>query len=253
MENSILNLAHEKQRRADVLLRSGRFEEAAECHENIAELLAETHAQISASFVDVRPLEISNHQDSCLATSSIHSSAALESLVLQRDYHKRQAAVVRMKQAQYEEYKSTLERQQRHLLSKQTSKNHDKGTAENAIPEKYEGSLRQAIYRTIEEQDSLLSLISLPEDGQPFKHPKDTNTVIEELRTANSQLRSLVESLLSQLEAKEQEVRQLTQRLQTRSIDSNEEICPGEGHSLRLAPLPPLAPLEMPLFDFTSP
>ncbi|XP_063992399.1 nuclear receptor-binding factor 2-like [Diachasmimorpha longicaudata] len=252
MENSILNLAHEKQRRADVLLRSGRFEEAADCHEKIAELLAEAHTQITASFVDVRPLEISNHQDN-YSSSSIHSSAALESLVLQRDYHQRQAAVVRMKQAQYEEYKSTLEKQQRHLLSKQASKNQEKGNAENPLPDKYEGSLRQAIYRTIEEQDSLLSLISLPEDGQPFKHPKDTSTVIEELRTANAQLRSLVESLLSQLEAKEHEVRQLTQRLQTRSVDSHEEICPEEGHSLRLAPLPPLAPLEMPLFDFTSP
>ncbi|XP_011298805.1 nuclear receptor-binding factor 2 [Fopius arisanus] len=251
MENSILNLAHEKQRRADVLLRSRRFEEAADCHEKVAELLAETHAQISASFVDVRPLEISNHQDNNLATSSIRSTAALESLVLQRDYHKRQAAVVRMKQAQYEEYKKTLESQQQHL--KQTSKNPAKGTAETAISEKYEGSLRQAIYRTIEEQDSLICLISLPENDQPFKHPEDTNTVIEELRTANSQLRSLVESLLGQLEAKELEVLQLTQRLQNRSVDSNEEIGPGEGHSLRLTSLPPLAPLEMPLFDFTSP
>lgn len=124
--------------------------------------------------------------------------------------------------------------------------------AENIVPAKYEGSLRHAIYRTIEEQDSLLSLISLPDDIQTFKHPKDNNTVIEELRTANSQLRSLVESLLGQLEAKEQEVRQLTQRLQARSADSNDEMCPGEGHSLRLAPLPPLAPLEMPLFDFNS-
>lgn len=76
-------------------MRSGRFEEAADCHEKIADLLAETHAQISASFVDVRLLEISNHQDSSLATSSIHSTAALDSLALQRDYHKRQAAVVR--------------------------------------------------------------------------------------------------------------------------------------------------------------
>lgn len=157
-----------------------------------------------------------------------------------------------MKQAQYNDYKSTLETQRRKFLGKQATKHQDKGPIAPIAPEKFEGSLRQAIYRTIQEQDSLLSLMSLPDDDQAFKHPKDTGTVIEELRTVNSQLRSLVESLLSQLETKEQQVRQLTQRLQTLSVDGNDENCPDEGHSLRLAPLPPLAPLEMPLFDFTS-
>lgn len=157
-----------------------------------------------------------------------------------------------MKQAQYEEYKTTLENHQKDLLNKHAVKYSEKDNCAEIRIDKYDGSLRQAIYKTIDEQDSLLSLISLPDDNEKtFKHPKDTGTVIEELRTVNSQLRSLVGSLLSQLEAKDEEVRQLTERLYAVSVSSSDEIRPEE-HSLRLAPLPPLTPLEMPLFDFTS-
>lgn len=157
-----------------------------------------------------------------------------------------------MKQAQYEEYKATLENQKREILCKQAPKQLEKDTGE-LTSDKFDGSLRQAIYRTIEEQDSLLSLISLPNnEDKPFKHPKDTGTVIEELKTVNCQLRCLVGSLLSQLETKEAEVRQLTEQLRAASVNPNDETRLDNAHSLRLAPLPPLTPLEMPLFDFTS-
>lgn len=145
-----------------------------------------------------------------------------------------------MKQAQFEEYKDTL---------KKLKPKHPERDSTSVVPEKFEGSLRQAIYKTIEEQDSLLNLMSLP-DEDAFKHPKDTGTVIEELRTVNNHLRTLVGSLLGQLESKEHEVRVLTERLQVVSADTN--LQSDESHSKRLAPLPPLAPLEMPLFDFTS-
>lgn len=245
-------MAHEKQRRAEALLRDGQFEEAANCHETVASLLDEAHGQVESSFVHLRPSSLSS-QDSPSVVNSIHSLITLESLALQRDYHKRQAAIVRMKQAQYEEYKTTLENQRREILSRQTPKQLEKDGATELPADKCDGSLRQAIYRTIEEQDSLLSLISLPaEDDTSFKHPKDTGTVIEELRTVNCQLRCLVSSLLSQLEAKEEEVRQLTEQLHAISVNPNDETRLDNPHSLRLAPLPPLTPLEMPLFDFTS-
>lgn len=158
----------------------------------------------------------------------------------------------RMKQAQYEEYKTTLENQQREMLRKQAAKQVEKDTSEFAS-DKFDGSLRQAIYKTIEEQDSLLSLILIPtSEDKAFKYPKDTGTVIEELKTVNCQLRCLVGSLLSQLEAKEEEVRQLTEQLRAVSANLNDETRLDNAHSLRLAPLPPLTPLEMPLFDFTS-
>ena len=154
-----------------------------------------------------------------------------------------------MKQAEYEEYKATLENQQREILSKQTPKPVEKDASE-LTNDKFDVSLRQAIYKTIEEQDSLLTLISIPNnEDKAFKHPKDAVTVIEELKTVNCQLRCLVGSLLSQLEAKEEEVRQLTEQLHAVNLNDDSRL---DTHSLRLAPLPPLTPLEMPLFDFTS-
>ena len=251
METSILNAAHERQRRAEALLLQGRFEEAAECQETAASLLGEAQARLGSTIVHLNTSGLSS-QPSLAVNTSLHSFVTLESLALQRDYHKRQAAVVRMKQAQYEEYKATLENQQREILSKQAPKQLGKDAIE--LPaDKFDGTLRQAIYRTIEEQDSLLSLIPLPNnEDKAFKHPKDTGTVIEELKTVNYQLRCLVGSLLTQLEAKEEEVRQLTEQLQAASVSPNDETKSDNGHSLRLAPLPPLTPLEMPLFDFTS-
>ncbi|XP_011861277.1 PREDICTED: nuclear receptor-binding factor 2-like [Vollenhovia emeryi] len=253
METSALNLAHEKQRRAEALLREGKFEEAAKCHEAVADLLAEAHAQLESSLIHVHASTLSP-QDTSKFLTPIHSLVTLESLNLQRDYHKRQAAVVRMKQAQYEEYKTTLENHQKNLLNKHAARYSERDNCADARNDKFDGSLRQAIYKTIDEQDNLLSLIDIKlptAEEKSFKHPKDTGTVIEELRTVNSQLRSLVGSLLSQLEAKEEEVRQLTERLYAVSVNSNDDIR-SEQHSLCLDPLPPLTPLEMPLFDFTS-
>lgn len=160
--------------------------------------------------------------------------------------------IFRMKQAQYEEYKRTLENQQKDFLNKQAAKRSEKDNSLDTRTDKFDGSLRQAIYKTIDEQDSLLGLISVPNDNdKAFKHPKDTTTIIEELRTVNCQLRCLVGNLLSQLEAKEEEVRQLTERLYTVSVNPSDNIR-AEEQPLHLAPLPPLTPLEMPLFDFTS-
>ncbi|XP_035736285.1 nuclear receptor-binding factor 2-like [Vespa mandarinia] len=257
MEASALNLAHERQRRAEALLREGRFEEAADCHEAVVQLLSEAFTQLQSNFTE--PSITESHpsiligQSSIPFVRSIHTAITLESLALQRDYHKRQAAVVRMKQAQYEEYKANLETQKRDLISKQIFKQNEKGNSTESASDRNNSSLRQALFRTIEEQDSLLSLILLPDtESSAFKHPKDTGTVIEELKTVNCQLRCLVGSLLSQLEAKEEEVKQLTERLHAISVNPNDEIRPDDTHSLCLAPLPPLTPLEMPLFDFTS-
>ncbi|EFN67976.1 Nuclear receptor-binding factor 2, partial [Camponotus floridanus] len=242
--------AHEKQRRAEALLRGGKFEEAAKCHETVADLLTEAHARLKSNLVHIHAPTLSSQETPKFLTP-IQSLVTLESLSLQRDYHKRQAAVVRMKQVQYEEYKATLENRQKDL-SKHVAKYNEKDNYTNIRTDKFDGSLRQAIYKTIDEQDSLLSLISLPDsEEKTFKHPKDTGTVIEELRTVNSQLRSLVGNLLSQLEVKEEEVRQLTERLYAVSVNSNNDIR-SEEHPLCLAPLPPLTPLEMPPFDFTS-
>ncbi|XP_015600972.1 nuclear receptor-binding factor 2 isoform X2 [Cephus cinctus] len=253
METSALNVAHERQRRAEALLKERRFEEAAECHEKVASLLEEVRAQIENNLVDLRTSSTSS-QGSGFFVNSLCSLVTRESLILQRDYHERQAAVVRMKQVQYEEYKASLEIQQRDLLGKQVNNQLEKPSSDVLVPEKIEGSLRHAIYKTIAEQDSLLvGLLSLPEtDSQYFKHPKDSGVIIEELRCVNGQLRSLVESLLLELDSKEKEVRHLNEKLRAVSISPNEESSPEDPNSLDLASLPPLVPLDMPLFDFTS-
>ncbi|XP_051164264.1 nuclear receptor-binding factor 2-like [Leptopilina boulardi] len=255
METSALNAAHESERRAEAFLREGKFEEAAKCHERVANLLTEAHSKLETRQLESNSCN-SDNQGSMYIKPSIQSLATLESLALQRDYHTRQASIVRMKQARYEEYKATLEAQRRDLYSKQEiNKRFDDNV--NGVLDKCECSLKQAIYRTIDEHDSLLNVLELPssqsekgQDSKKYKHPKDTGTVIEELRTVNTQLRSLVGSLLSQLEEKEDQVRQLTERLHEISVDTSEEIHADESHSLRLAPLPPLTPLEMPRFDF---
>lgn len=228
------------------MLQEGRFKEAADCHELVSSLLGEAHSRLESSYLHFKTSSLSS-QTPPTVIDSFHSLVTLESLKLQQDYHKRQAAVVRMKQAQYDEYKTALENQQREILNRQVTNELDTET------NKFDGSLRQAIYRTIEEQDSLLTLISLPDDGgQAFKYPKDTSTVIEELKTVNYQLRTLVGNLLSQLEAKDAEIRQLKEQLHAVSVNPNDDTRLDNAHSLRLAPLPPLAPLEMPLFDFSS-
>lgn len=157
-----------------------------------------------------------------------------------------------MKQSKFEEYKAKVESHKNDILVKQTFK--DKLYDSNYTSDKAEDTLHQAIYKTIEKQDDLLSLISLPDDeDKTFKHPKDTGTVIEELRTVNSQLRSLVKNLFEELEIKDQEIKRLKQQL----ASSSDNVPCEEGrldgmHLVHLEPLPPLAPLEMPRFDFNA-
>lgn len=76
------------------MLREGKFEEAATCHETVADLLTEAHAQLESNLTHVRASTLSS-QDASKFLTPIHSLVTLESLNLQRDYHKRQAAVVR--------------------------------------------------------------------------------------------------------------------------------------------------------------
>jgi len=85
--------AHERQRRAEALMREGRFEEAAKCHETVANLLAEARAKLEANLIhEHRTLPF---QETPKLLRSAHSLVTLESLSLQQDYHRRQATIVR--------------------------------------------------------------------------------------------------------------------------------------------------------------
>ena len=156
-----------------------------------------------------------------------------------------------MKQAEYEESKRNKETQKLTMMT-QLMNNVQEQNGTSSASEKSELSLKQAIYKTIEQQDSLLNLMTVSDD-KGVKLPKDPGTVIEELHTINKHLRTLVGSLLNQLETKEHEVRVLTSKLQgTSGTLSTDEISIRLPRLAPLPPLPPLTPLEMPRFDFNS-
>lgn len=168
------------------------------------------------------------------------NSRSLESLKLQRDYHLRQKEIILVKKEQYENYKKAIENH-RHKITTHSNidfeDNHDNGST----------SLQVAIYRTMEEADSLLNLLvkksscanSDSESLKSFsttdtddrlvsidtidssnsnavvgtKHAKDENTVIEELKILNEQLHSLVYRLVTQLDASMREADVLKERI----------------------------------------
>ncbi|KRT80648.1 hypothetical protein AMK59_5096 [Oryctes borbonicus] len=275
MEASALNQAHLQHRRAEVHLKHRRFSEAIECHRKSAELLSE-------------------------ALNYTQNLKAIESLKLQRDFHIRQTNVILIKKEQFENYKKALENRRR---PSNFSNNDFEDAHENEST-----TLQVAIYRNMEEADSLLGMLmkrgssgnSDSESLRSFsttdtdeklgpldtldngiignKHPKDESVVIEELRTLNEQLHTLVFKLVTQLDASKREVDCLREKVKQLESDKYKVYNKNTSNNLKvitdssggtspfvfspcseLSPdvnesraLPPLAPLEMPNFDFTS-
>ena len=201
-----------EHRRADLHLKHRKFLEAIECHKKAYDYLGEA----------------------LTCTSHAH---AIESISEQRKYHLQQTKLVAIKKEQFENCKRALE-------SRPRTNSTGNGEFENA-QESDSASLQVAIYRNMEEADYLLdSLIkggirgnSDSESLKSFsttdtddkiasienlenggivvgnKHPKSDSTVIEELRTLNDQLRSLVYRLVMQLDASKREVDTLKERI----------------------------------------
>ena len=121
----------------------------------------------------------------------------------------------------------------------------------------------------MEETESLLEHLKVgTETSQPTlgaKMPKDDKIIIEELQTANNHLRSMVETMFSELETFRKENAELRARVrdleaEKRARMANTEVgnvhaTPTVGLGLQLedsGQFPDLAPLEMPQFDFQS-
>lgn len=274
------------QRRAEAHLRYFRFDEAIECHQTAAKLLEEG-----------------------LNLATVPRS--IESIKLQKDYHVKQQDIIRTKKEQFENFKKAVENQQRRMQNAISNHEYEDKLGNEST------SLQSAIYRTMEEQDSLLELLVVRRgtsdsdsmksesssndmgervdmdtiDGESVtlsktitgsKRPKDEHTVIEELRTLNQQLHSLVYQLVTQLDASSRETDALRARVKyleserSKSESNQNDIEPARNNNLRivtdssgatspyvfspcseLSPdaertLPPLAPLELPAFDFSS-
>lgn len=91
-------------------------------------------------------------------------------------------------------------------------------------------------FRKIDEADSLIEFLNKreskladettelgtsPSYNSASKHPKNDNTVIEELHTLNSELRGLITQLLSELEESHKEVAILREK-----VKYYESVCP---------------------------
>lgn len=164
-----------------------------QCHHNAAELLLD-------------------------AMKSTTSSVALESITLQHSYHLKQKDLIKNKKEQYERVKKAMD----------NMKGLGKDPSYNLQTNEHDGSKVQvAIYRTINETDSLLyALLNRDtEQGQVKdavikvdvldgkKTEKTQETVIEELQILNQNLHSLVEQLVLQAEVLKDENMTLKERV----------------------------------------
>lgn len=139
--------------------------------------------------------------------------------------------------------------------------------------------IQEAIYKSIEENDSLLRGLITPQPlpdaitQSAIKTPKDDKTVIEELQINNNELRQLVDKLITELDKYVQENARLKAEVQKLKSKLNSHPGSSERHKLNVIndtdspfillpggdlspvgsrPLPNLPPLEMPSFDFNS-
>lgn len=174
-----LNLAHQQHRRADAHLMNNKYDEAIQCHHNAAELLLDAMKCTTSSF-------------------------ALESITLQHSYHLKQKDLIKSKKEQYARVKKAMDNIK--CLGKEPLSNlqgHDNT------------KLQVAIYRTINEADSLLhTLRNKPNDTETDslkgtilkdvidgkRTEKTQETVVEELQILSQSLHSLVEQLVLQVE-----------------------------------------------------
>lgn len=242
MEESALNRAHLLERKADKLLNCLKFEEAIACHQRTADLLLE-------------------------AMQLTRVEKVLESLELQRDYNIRKQAIIR--------YKQLLVRRlcMKKGMAKMRPSEEDAGLSSSCNFT----STKTAIYKNIEENDSLLRGLIIgpapPEETvrSSVRTPKDDKIIIEELRVNNDALRHSVDKLITQLEESHQENKRLKAEIeelksQMRQYESERNklrIITDSGSPFVLSPsselspvgfrsLPTLAPLEMPNFDFNK-
>ncbi|XP_046566107.1 nuclear receptor-binding factor 2-like [Haliotis rubra] len=195
--DSPLNLAHQQGRRADTLVRSGKFDDAVDCHKRAAEYLLEAMQ----------------------LTSSEH---ALESLRLQHKHHLHQQELILENRVRIE----------RAHNAQKSSENRTNQSCQTDDLDTIDGDLdpnhfsEASLYRTMTHTDTLLAFLNQRKDSQEpsspktsaprvtfVKNPNDENTVIQELQTHNEQLQKHVKLLLRDLDSVRRENEQLQTQL----------------------------------------
>ncbi|XP_041364662.1 nuclear receptor-binding factor 2-like [Gigantopelta aegis] len=200
---SPLNLAHQQARKADMMMKSGKFESAICCHRRASEHLLEAMLQT-------------------------HCQHALESLRLQHQHHLRQQDILQEKQICVE--KTLLwQNRSRNTVSQASQTQGAHQPSQNDVDADADLFLRadgEELYKTLTETDSLLNFLALRKqslslayqrDTQPkpefVKIPKDDKTVIEELRIHNDELRRCIRQLLEEVEDLRKENRVLPSQM----------------------------------------
>jgi len=225
---SPLNEAHFNARQAERLLKKGKFQEAISQQDKIVALLE-------------------------LAKADSTDNKVTESLDLQIEHHLKQKLIITQKQVRCQRFSKDLKNLQQKMA---------KANVEEA-------GLQDSIYRTFEETESLLAHLKEASPCSPTtgaKMPKDDKIIIEELSTANLHLRDMVQAMFHELETYKRENTQLKARVHELELERVVGVRGDHPHTaphLGLTPegprhdlladsghLPPLAPLELPEFDY---
>jgi hypothetical protein len=252
---SPLNRAHRYHRKAEDYERQFRFDAAIKCHAKASQSLEE------ALTVTSNP----KSQESIRAQLAFHRNQETFLGHRKEYFHKRSEEL--RKKSEESRKKTEMSAIKQNLrggangLEANMSSLHLRDTSDS---DHTQANLENAIYRVIEEHDSLLAVLfrrqedeneaektgidkssssaslnsSLYKSGA--KVPKGDETVIEELRINNTQLRELVGELLNQLEKLQTENQQLRGDLVRMEEDRERERRSSESN------LPELPPLEPP-------
>ncbi|CAG9856725.1 unnamed protein product [Phyllotreta striolata] len=268
MENSSLNKAHQQQRRAEALLRQKKFDECIECHKQAVEYLEDSlKLTENPRALESLRLQIASHQKQIelvkmkIAQTQINNS--------------RKAAQLQKRKISMPSSDGDLEGSEEGLEAAiyRTIEVHDslidylgkRGGSDNDSVKSYSASDNE---EKLEKETAQII---------GCKHPKDDADIIEELKVLSGQLRDSVKCLLLQLDDRNKEIEKLKSTIRILESEKQKACQAKNNASLKvvtdssggtspyiyspcseLSPdivndcrsLPPLAPLEMPNFDF---
>ncbi|KAK6185918.1 hypothetical protein SNE40_008052 [Patella caerulea] len=239
--DSPLNSAHQFARRAEAMLKSGNFEGAIQCHASASELILEAMTQTSSNY-------------------------ALESMNLQHRHHIKKMDLIQEKCNKIEKYNSKRISKGDNCANKECQTDNIEANIRDALFDVTDSplQLQNEVYQSLAETDTLLNILEnrcsslTGTSGLPTslaqrprlnynKHPKDSQTIIEELNIHNKLLRSHVEQMVNEIEQLKKEKNTLSHNLQA-SKENNLTCDISEGHFFQ-EDFYDLPPLEMPTLD----
>ncbi|XP_077287083.1 nuclear receptor-binding factor 2-like isoform X2 [Arctopsyche grandis] len=271
MDSCPLNAAHHQHRRAEVSMRQGRYNDAIQRHLRAADLL-EQALKFTSSPIAAESIKLQSQ-------FHLRQKGLIKSLQEQHESLKKAVERQEMNAPKLCNANMAREIVPNCLKIKVNSIMDDADSLVDLLVRKYQDDSNK-------EPESEIDMKQLSIIETVYKDPKNDKMVMEELKTVNHQLREVIMQLLSQLDASEHENRNLKRRIAFLECGANDgiEIEPspqsspqnhrhsplaiitdsGEDESpfiyspgSDLSPevgemreLPPLAPLEMPEFNY---